>query len=66
MRTVAVWRTFDYRPDPRITVRFFAGTIYRRVIEAAARAIEDADAGAIVEHTTVTTQDASDAWRRRW
>lgn len=39
---------FDYHAHPRVTIRFFAGVTYARVIEAAARAIERAEAGRIV------------------
>jgi hypothetical protein len=73
MKSVELFRTFDYHPHARLTVRFAEGVIYTRVLEAAAKAIERAGAGRIVElggdgaagdyqHTII---DASHAWRRR-
>jgi len=49
MKTVEMFIDFDYRPHPRKTVRFHAGTTYTRVLELAAREIERHGAGRIVE-----------------
>lgn len=48
MKTVEMWRDYDYHPHPRVTVRFRGGCTYAHVIEAAAREIETAHAGRIV------------------
>jgi hypothetical protein len=70
MKTVELFRDFDYRPHPRWSVRFLAGITYRRVLEAAATAIERAGAGRVVpaEHECGVTgqiQDARHAFNRR-
>jgi hypothetical protein len=64
MKTVELNKRFDYQAHPRKTVRFEAGCVYIRVIEAAAKAIVAAGAGRIIdEHDAVETVDASNAWR---
>ena len=70
MKTVELWRDFDYRPHPRKTVRFHGGTTYARVLELAAREIERAGAGRIItphaagEYLTRDIVDAGRAFRR--
>ena len=69
MKTVYLTRDFDYSPHRKITVRFKAGVTYIRVIDAAARAIERADAGRISPPDGAPPPgsiDASSAWRRRY
>jgi hypothetical protein len=66
MKTVELFRDFDYRPHPRKTVRFHAGTTYSRVLELAASEIERAGAGCIVSPDAAggyLTRDASHAFR---
>jgi len=67
MKTVEVWRDFDYRCHRRKFVRFRAGITYRRVLENAARAIERAAAGRIVGSDSDTAgdlvRDARNAFR---
>jgi len=41
-------RDFSYRAKRHVFVQYLGGEIYRRVPEAAARAIVDADAGRVV------------------
>ena len=48
MKTVELFRDFDYEAHKRKTVRFHGGVTYSRVIEAAAVAIERAGAGRVV------------------
>jgi hypothetical protein len=48
VKTVELFRDFDYEAHPRKTVRFHAGVTYSRVLEAAAAAIERAGAGRVV------------------
>jgi len=47
MKTVEMFRDYDYLLHPRKTVRFRGGVTYARVLEAAAREIERAGAGRI-------------------
>lgn len=42
-------RDFSFRAGPRVIVQFVAGCTYRRVTEAAARAILAAGAGELVD-----------------
>lgn len=49
MKTVELFRDFDYRPHPRKMVRFHAGCTYARVLELAAREIEQSGAGRILD-----------------
>jgi hypothetical protein len=68
MKTVELFRDFDYRPHRRKTVRFHGGTTYSRVIEAAACEIERAGAGRILTSSpagTYLTRDASHAFKPR-
>ena len=70
MKTVELFRDFDYRPHPRKTVRFQSGVTYARVLEAAAREIERAGAGRIVMPSsdpagTYLTRDARAAFQPR-
>ena len=48
MKTVELFRDYDYPLHPRRTVRFCAGTTYSRVLELAAREIERHGAGRII------------------
>ena len=65
MKTVEMFRDFDYRPHPRKTVRFHGGITYARVLETAARQIEAAGAGRIATPSgpagTYLTRDMVDA-----
>jgi hypothetical protein len=67
MKTVQMLRDFAYRPHPRRSIHFQAGTTYTRVIDAAARQIEAAGAGRILTPDIASngymTRDASHAWR---
>jgi hypothetical protein len=68
VKTVELWRDFDYRPHPRKTVRFHANTTYARVLELAAHEIERAGAGRIVHPDPAgnyLTRDASHAFKPR-
>lgn len=68
MKTVKLFRDFDYRPHPRKTVRFHGGTIYTGVLETAAQEIEHAGAGRIVASGvagTYQTRDARPAFKPR-
>jgi len=70
MKTVRLDRDYDYVPNRHITVRFSAGITYRRVLERAARDIERAGAGRIVECSVGAAGDprivdAWNAWQRR-
>ena len=68
MKTVHMVRDFDYRSHPRKTVRFRAGQTYSRVIEAAARQIELAGAGRMMEPEHAgeyLTRDARPAFKPR-
>jgi len=69
MKTVQMTSNYDYTPrDRRIMVRFLAGVIYRRVIDAAASAIERAGAGHILageDINAVGSVDAGHVWQRR-
>jgi hypothetical protein len=71
MRTVELFRDFDYRLHPRRMVRFQGGVIYARVLEAAAQAIEHNGAGRIIApdaagtYSTRDLTDASHAFRPR-
>ena len=69
MKTVEMFRDYDYRPHPRRMVRFLGGTTYARVIEAAATEIERAGAGRIAlpsdPASTYLVRDASAAFRPR-
>lgn len=62
---------YDYRPHPRMSVRFVAGYTYRRVLEVAAREIERVGAGRIVGCSVDAVGDPSrvldawNAWQRR-
>ncbi len=49
MKTVELFRDFDYPLHPRRTVRFRAGTTYSRVLEIIARDIERHGAGRVVD-----------------
>ncbi len=70
MKTVEMLHDFDYTPHRKITVRFKAGNKYDHVIDAAARAIERAEAGRIKppsdEAPPVDSIDASPAWKPRF
>ena len=48
MKTVELFRDFDYHAHPRKTVRFHAGCTYSRVLELAAHEIERHGAGRII------------------
>ena len=69
MKTVELFRDYDYKPHPRKTIRFHAGVTYARVLEAAAREIEKAGAGRIAMPSdpagTYLTRDASAAFRKK-
>lgn len=68
MRTVELFRDFDYRPHPRRTIRFHAGVTYARVLELAAAEIERAGAGRVLSPDTAgqyLTRDARHAFRPR-
>ena len=68
MKTVELFRDFDYPLHPRRTVRFHAGTTYSRVLEIAAREIERKGAGRIVHQPSDAVGDiifdASHAFKR--
>jgi hypothetical protein len=70
MKTVELYRSFDYRPNSHMTVRFIGGITYQHVLEMAARQIERAGAGRIVANETEVTDsanvvDARNAFKRR-
>jgi hypothetical protein len=68
MKTVYLTRDYDYRPHRKITVRFKAGVTYLHVIDAAANAIQRADAGDILHPEHVEFNQAVDAahvWKPR-
>ena len=68
MKTVEVWRDYDYHAHPRKTVRFHAGCTYARVLELAAREIEHHGAGRILEPDAAgsyLTRDARPAFEPR-
>lgn len=70
MKTVELFRDFDYRPHKRKTVRFHGGITYSRVLEIAAREIERAGAGRIMVASpdaagTYSTRDARPAFTPR-
>jgi len=71
MKTVELFRDFDYRPHPRRSVRFHAGITYARVLEAAASEIERNGAGRVITpdatgtYLTRDLTDASHAFRPR-
>jgi hypothetical protein len=67
MKTVEMVSDFDYRPHPRMTIRFLAGVTYVRVLEFAAREIERAGAGRVVSKPSDAAglHDASNAYRFR-
>lgn len=71
MKTVKMLTHYDYRLHPRRTVRFHAGCTYARVLELAARDIERAGAGRIVDlppgdaaGTDTRMIDTSHLWTR--
>lgn len=64
MKTVYLTRDYVYRPHWKRQVLFKRGETYRRVLEAAARQIERAEAGLVLPDD-MTATDARDAWRRR-
>jgi hypothetical protein len=67
VKTVELFRTFDYRPDPRRCVRFVAGKTYAHVLERAAQAIEHSGAGRIVHKPSDAVGrvvDASQAFKK--
>jgi hypothetical protein len=65
MKTVELFRDFDYRPHPRKLVRFHAGVTYARVLELAAQEIERNGAGRVISPDgaagTYSTRDLTDA-----
>ena len=69
MKTVELFRDFDYRAHPRKTIRFHANTTYSRVLELAAQEIERSGAGRILAPPdaagTYLTRDASQAFKPR-
>jgi hypothetical protein len=70
MKTVIMFERFDYSPRRHFTVRFEAGVVYLRVLEAAARQIESAGAGRIIAPPGPSAAgtlivDARHAFRRR-
>lgn len=48
MKTVEMFRDFDYRATKHRVTAFKAGNAYDRVTEAAAKAIVEADAGRVL------------------
>ena len=71
MKTVELFRDFDYRTHPRRTVRFHGGVTYARVLELAAQEIERNGAGRIIppdaagSYLTRDMIDASHAFKPR-
>jgi hypothetical protein len=67
VKTVELFRDFDYQAHPRKTVRFHGGVIYSHVLEAAAKAIERAGAGRVVGQAGAAGSiiDASRAFKVR-
>ena len=68
LKTVELFRDFDYRPHKRKTVRFHGGITYARVLEIAAQEIERVGAGRILVSGaagTYLTRDASHAFKPR-
>ena len=67
MKTVELFRDFDFPLHPRRTVRFRGGVTYSRVLEIAAREIERQRAGRIVNPPEAVGDivDASHAFRPR-
>jgi hypothetical protein len=68
MKTVELFRDYDYRPHRRKTIRFHGGITYTRVLEIAAREIERNGAGRIMTPEaagTYLTRDASPAFKPR-
>jgi hypothetical protein len=59
MKTVTMTRDFTYRPKWNVDVVYRGGVTYRRVPEAAVRAIVGAGAGAVATDQ-VKVQDAAD------
>ena len=62
MKTVELFRDFDYPLHPRRTVRFRGGVTYARVLEIAAREIERHGAGRIL---TALDTDAAGSYLTR-
>lgn len=48
MKTVRMYKDFDYKPRRELTIAYLAGRTYQRVPEAAANAIKAASAGEFV------------------
>ena len=70
MKTVHLFRDFDYHAHPRKTVRFHAGCTYARVLELAAREIAHSGAGRILDGQagaagSYLTRDARPAFEPR-
>lgn len=51
MKTVEMERDFNFRAAARVFVHYVGGMVYRRVPEAAVRAITAAKAGKVVDET---------------
>lgn len=49
LKIIRMSQNFDYRPSRAVTIAYEAGHVYRRVTEAAARAILKAGAGEVVD-----------------
>lgn len=49
VKTISMIRSFDYRPKRGVIIAYLAETTYRRVPEAAVRAIVQAGAGKVVD-----------------
>lgn len=66
MKTVYINRDYYYSPHRKFSVAFKAGTVYARVLDAAATAIERDGAGKVVRDDVVAPKDMVDAshcWR---
>ncbi|MCK1460902.1 hypothetical protein IVB34_21700 [Bradyrhizobium sp. 2] len=52
MKTVLMAAAFSYQPFRTVTIQYLAGKLYRRVPEAAVRAILKANAGRVIDGAT--------------
>lgn len=56
MKTIKIYRDFNFRAGPRTFVAFKAGQTYQRVTESAAAAIVAAKAGSVVKRKDTSVE----------